>query len=288
MTTTANKVWFITGASRGFGALIAQQALARGDSVVATARDPQTVIAALGEHPNLLALRLDVKLEAQAITVARQALERFGRIDVLVNNAGYGLLGAVEEANGEEIRNLYETNVFGLLNVTRAVLPAMRRQRSGHVINISSVGGYSAYAGWGVYSSTKFAVEGLSEALRMELAPLGVQVTVVEPGFFRTDFLDASSLVATRTRIDDYAATVGAMREFAAGVNHGQPGDPSKLATALLQLADSDKPPVRLQLGSDTVERVRAKNASVESEMSEWLDLALSTDFAQPDVKLAA
>jgi NAD(P)-dependent dehydrogenase (short-subunit alcohol dehydrogenase family) len=288
MTTTANKVWFITGASRGFGALIAQQALARGDSVVATARDPQTVIAALGEHPNLLALRLDVKLEAQAITVARQALEHFGRIDVLVNNAGYGLLGAVEEANGEEIRNLYETNVFGLLNVTRAVLPAMRLQRSGHVINISSVGGYSAYAGWGVYSSTKFAVEGLSEALRMELAPLGVQVTVVEPGFFRTDFLDASSLVATRTRIDDYAATVGAMREFAAGVNHGQPGDPSKLATALLQLADSEKPPVRLQLGSDTVERVRAKNAFVESEMSEWLDLALSTDFAQPDVKQAA
>jgi NAD(P)-dependent dehydrogenase (short-subunit alcohol dehydrogenase family) len=288
MSNTANKVWFITGASRGFGALIAQQALARGDSVVATARDPQTVTAALGEHPNLLALRLDVKLEAQAITVARQALERFGRIDVLVNNAGYGLLGAVEEANGEEIRNLYETNVFGLLNVTRAVLPAMRQQRSGHVINISSVGGYSAYAGWGVYSSTKFAVEGLSEALRMELAPLGVQVTVVEPGFFRTDFLDASSLVATRTRIEDYADTVGAMREFAAGANHGQPGDPSKLATALLQLADSDKPPVRLQLGSDTVQRVRAKNAFVESEMSEWLDLALSTDFAQPDIKRAA
>ena len=288
MSNTANKVWFITGASRGFGALIAQQALARGDSVVATARDPQTVIAALGEHPKLLALRLDVKLEAQAITVARQAIERFGRIDVLVNNAGYGLLGAVEEANGEEIRNLYETNVFGLLNVTRAVLPAMRQQRSGHVINISSVGGYSAYAGWGVYGSTKFAVEGLSEALRMELAPLGVQVTVVEPGFFRTDFLDASSLVATRTRIEDYADTVGAMRDFAAGANHGQPGDPSKLATALLQLADSEKPPVRLQLGSDTVERVRAKNAFVETEISEWLDLALSTDFAQPDVKRAA
>jgi NAD(P)-dependent dehydrogenase (short-subunit alcohol dehydrogenase family) len=289
MSNTANKVWFITGASRGFGALIAQQALERGDSVVATARDPHTVIAALGHHPNLLALRLDVKLEAQAITVTRQALDRFGRIDVLVNNAGYGLLGAVEEANGEEIRNLYETNVFGLLNVTRAVLPAMRAQGSGHVINISSVGGYSSYAGWGVYGSTKFAVEGLSEALRMELAPLGVQVTVVEPGFFRTDFLDASSLVSTRTRIDDYAATVGAMRDFAAGANHGQPGDPDKLATALLTLADSPQPPVRLQLGSDTVERVRAKNAFVEAELSAWLDLALSTDFtpAQP-VKLAA
>ena len=282
----SNKVWFITGASRGFGVLIAQQALARGDSVVATARDPQSVIRALGEHPNLLALRLDVRLEAQAITVAQQALERFGRIDVLVNNAGYGLLGAVEEASGAEIRDLYETNVFGLLNVTRAVLPSMRERGSGHVVNISSVGGYSAYAGWGVYGSTKFAVEGLSEALHMELAPLGVKVTVVEPGFFRTDFLDASSLVSTGTRIEDYAGTVGAMRTFAAGKNHAQPGDPSKLATAMLQLADSAEPPVRLQLGSDTVERVRAKNAFVDAEMAQWLDLAVSTDF--DDVKQAA
>jgi NAD(P)-dependent dehydrogenase (short-subunit alcohol dehydrogenase family) len=273
-----NKVWFITGASRGFGVLTAQKALERGDFVVATARDPQTVIAALGEHPNLLALRLDVKLEAQAITAAQQAVARFGRIDVLVNNAGYGLLGAVEEASAEEVRALYETNVFGLLNVSRAVLPVMRKQGSGHVMNISSVGGYSSYAGWGVYGSTKFAVEGLSEAMAIELEPLGIKVTVVEPGFFRTDFLDASSLVATRDRIDSYAATVGVMRDFAAGVNHAQPGDPLKLAGALLQLADSATPPVRLQLGSDTVQRVRAKNQFVEKEMAEWLDVALSTD----------
>jgi NAD(P)-dependent dehydrogenase (short-subunit alcohol dehydrogenase family) len=282
MTATAQKVWFITGASRGFGLLTAKKALERGDFVAATARDPQTVIAALGEHPNLLAVRLDVKLEAQAITAAQQAVARFGRIDVLVNNAGYGLLGAVEEANGEEIRALYETNVFGLLNVTRAVLPAMRKQGGGHIMNISSVGGYSAYAGWGVYSSTKFAVEGLSEAMSMELAPLGINVTVVEPGFFRTDFLDASSLVATRDRIADYAATVGAMRDFAEGANHQQPGDPLKLAGALLQLADSEKPPVRLQLGSDTVQRVRAKNLFVETEMAQWLELAVSTDHAAP------
>jgi NAD(P)-dependent dehydrogenase (short-subunit alcohol dehydrogenase family) len=273
-----NKVWFITGASRGFGVLTAQKALERGDFVVATGRDPQTVIAALGEHPNLLALRLDVKLEAQAITAAQQAVARFGRIDVLVNNAGYGLLGAVEEAGAEEVRALYETNVFGLLNVSRAVLPVMRKQGSGHVMNISSVGGYSSYAGWGVYGSTKFAVEGLSEAMAIELEPLGIKVTVVEPGFFRTDFLDASSLVATRDRIDSYAATVGVMRDFAAGVNHAQPGDPLKLAGALLQLADSATPPVRLQLGSDTVQRVRAKNQFVEKEMAEWLDVALSTD----------
>ncbi|MCU6496628.1 SDR family NAD(P)-dependent oxidoreductase [Rugamonas sp. A1-17] len=279
MTGTAQKVWFITGASRGFGVLTAQQALARGDFVVATARDPRTVTAALGDHPNLLALRLDVRLEAQAVTAVQQALARFGRIDVLVNNAGYGLLGAVEEANAEEVRALYDTNVFGLLNVTRAALPSMRKQGGGHVINISSVGGYTAFPGWGLYSSTKFAVEGLSEALAMELAPLGIHVTVVEPGFFRTDFLDASSLATTHDRIDAYAATVGAMREFAAGVNHQQPGDPAKLAGALLQLADSAQPPVRLQLGSDTVERVRAKNLSVEAEMAQWLELAVSTDF---------
>ena len=282
-----NKVWFITGASRGFGALTAQKALARGDFVVATARDPQTVTKTLGEHPNLLALRLDVKLEAQAIVAAQQAVARFGRIDILVNNAGFGLLGAVEEADAEEIRALYDTNVFGLLNVTRAVLPAMRKQGHGHVINISSVGGYSSYAGWGVYGSTKFAVEGLSEAMAMELAPLGIHTTVVEPGFFRTDFLDASSLVATRTRIEDYAATVGAMRDFAAGANHAQPGDPSKLADALLVLADSAQPPVRLQLGSDTVARVRSKNAFVEKEMGEWLDVALSTDHADAQKKAA-
>jgi NAD(P)-dependent dehydrogenase (short-subunit alcohol dehydrogenase family) len=278
MTGTAQKVWFITGASRGFGLLTAQKALARGDLVAATARDPQTVIATLGEHPNLLALRLDVKLEAQAITAAQQAVARFGRIDVLVNNAGYGLLGAVEESSADEVRAVYETNVFGLLNVTRAVLPAMRRQGSGHVINISSIGGYSGYAGWGVYGSTKFAVEGLSEALAMELEPLNIQVTVVEPGFFRTDFLDTTSLVTTRDRIDAYSATVGKMRDFAADANHAQPGDPLKLADALLKLADSEQPPVRLQLGSDTVQRVRAKNQFVEKELTEWLDVALSTD----------
>ncbi len=280
MTGTAKKVWFITGASRGFGVLTAQKALERGDFVVATARDPNTVIAALGEHPNLLAVRLDVTQEAQAVTAAQQAVARFGRIDVLVNNAGYGLLGAVEESNADEVRALYETNVFGLLNVTRAVLPAMRKQGSGHIVNISSVGGYSAYAGWGVYGSTKFAVEGLSEAMSMELAPLGIHATVVEPGFFRTDFLDASSLVTTRDRIGDYAATVGAMREFADGANHQQPGDPVKFAGAMMQLADSAQPPVRLQLGSDTVARVRAKNESVAKEMAEWLELAVSTDHA--------
>jgi NAD(P)-dependent dehydrogenase (short-subunit alcohol dehydrogenase family) len=198
---------------------------------------------------------------------------------VLVNNAGFGLLGAVEESSAGEVRKQYETNVFGLLNVTRAVLPVLRKQRNGRVINISAIVGYSAFPGWGVYSSTKFAVEGLSEALAAELAPLGVKVTVVEPGFFRTDFLDAASLSETAARIEDYAETVGAMRAFAAGANHQQPGNPQKLSKAILKLADAMEPPVRLQLGSDTVATVRAKNQQVEKELAQWIDVALSTDF---------
>jgi len=273
-----SKVWFITGASRGFGVLMAKDALARGDSVVATARNPQSVTDALGEHPNLLAVRLDVTQEAAAVLAARAAVERFGRIDVLVNNAGYGLLGAVEEASAEEVRALYETNVFGLLNVTRAVLPHMRKQGSGRVINMSSVGGYRAAAGWGVYGSTKFAVEGISEALAEEVRPLGIHVTVVEPGYFRTEFLEGNSLVSTGAQLDDYAGTVGAMRTLAASISLKQPGDPRKLSLAMLQLADSAQPPVRLLLGSDTVRMVREKNRFVEQELGEWIGLSLSTD----------
>ena len=283
----ANKVWFITGASRGFGLLIARDALARGDSVVAAARNPQAIVDALGVHPKLLPVQLDVTREAAAVVAAQAAIERFGRIDVLVNNAGYGILGAVEETSAEEVRRNYETNVFGLLNVSRAVLPVMRQQRSGHVINISSLGGYQAYHGWGVYGSTKFAVEGLSEAMAQELAPLGVHVTVVEPGFFRTDFLDATSLVETASRIEDYKDTVGAMRSFAAGANHAQPGDPAKLSQAMLKLADAAQPPLRLQLGSDAVARAYAKHQQVEQELAQWKELAQSTDFDQP-VKQAA
>jgi NAD(P)-dependent dehydrogenase (short-subunit alcohol dehydrogenase family) len=273
-----HKVWFITGASRGFGHLIAKAALERGDAVVATARNPAQVSAALGEHAQLLPLALDVTDEQAALRAAQEAIARFGRIDILVNNAGYGLLGAVEEANAAEVRALYDTNVFGLLHVTRAVLPHMRAAGRGHVINLSSVGGYTALPGWGVYGSTKFAVEGLSEALAQELKPLGIAVTVVEPGFFRTDFLDASSLAHTAVRIGDYADTVGAMRGFAAEVSHKQPGDPRKLARAIVALADSAQPPVRLPLGRDTVQRIEAKHRFVEQELGSWRALATSTD----------
>ncbi|CAG9170485.1 3-phenylpropionate-dihydrodiol/cinnamic acid-dihydrodiol dehydrogenase [Cupriavidus laharis] len=279
-SASAGKVWFITGASRGFGLEIARAALARGDRVVATARRPQAITDVLGEQDHLLAVALDVNSDEQAIAAADAAVARFGRIDVLVNNAGYGLLGAVEEASREEVQNQFATNVFGLLGVTRAVLPHMRRRRSGHVINISSIGGYAAYPGWGVYGATKFAVEGLTEALAAELAPLGVHATVVEPGFFRTDFLDASSLVRVGGEIAEYAETVGAMRGHMDAANHQQPGDPTRLAAALLTLADSDTPPVRLPLGSDTVARITAKNRNVEAELDAWHAVAVSTDLA--------
>ncbi|AYF90009.1 SDR family NAD(P)-dependent oxidoreductase [Pseudomonas sp. DY-1] len=273
------RTWFITGASRGLGALIAAKALEVGDAVIATARKPEDVIARLGEHPNLLAVRLDVTRESEAHEAVAEGIKRFGRIDILLNNAGYGILGAVEETSAAEVERIYATNVFGLLNVTRAVLPHMRRQRSGHVVNISSLGGYHAYYGWGVYGSTKFAVEGLSEALHQELAPLGVNVTVVEPGFFRTDFLDDQSLVKTALELPDYDETVGAMRRFAEGANHAQPGDPSKFAGAMLELVNAANPPQRLALGSDAVARIAAKHSLVDGEVAEWKVLSMSTDF---------
>jgi NAD(P)-dependent dehydrogenase (short-subunit alcohol dehydrogenase family) len=275
------RVWFITGASRGFGARITAEALAQGDAVVAAARNPSTIEKQFGKNERLLAVKLDVTNEAQAHEAAGIAVRAFGRIDVLVNNAGYGLLGGIEEASAEETQRVYDTNVFGLLNVTRAVLPHMRRQRSGHIINLSSVGGYVGYPGWGIYGSTKFAVEGISEALTAEVAPLGIRVTVVEPGFFRTDFLDDQSVVRAAHQIADYADTVGKTRSHAEAVNHGQPGDPRKLAKAFMVLVNAKTPPTRLQLGSDTVARVEAKNAHVARELGEWRQLALSTDWTE-------
>ncbi len=276
------RIWFITGASRGFGALVTAEALAAGDAVVATARDPRTVSARFGDHPNLLPVRLDVAREEEAHQAVEQAIKRFGRIDILLNNAGYGLLGAVEESSGPEVERLFATNVFGLLSVTRAVLPHMRRQRSGHVINISSIGGYASYPGWGAYCATKFAVEGLTEALAIELAPLGIAATVVEPGFFRTDFLDDLSLARTAQEIPDYADTVGTMRGLMAGANHAQPGDPARLAKAMMTLVAAEKRPLRLPLGSDTVAKIAEKNEFVAGELADWRNVALSTDFPAP------
>jgi NAD(P)-dependent dehydrogenase (short-subunit alcohol dehydrogenase family) len=273
------RVWFITGAARGIGARIVEAALAQGDAVVATSRDATSLQQRFGAQPGLLALALDVTSEAQAAAAAEAALARFGRIDILVNNAGYGLLGAVEEASADEVRRLYDTNVFGLLNVTRAVLPSMRTRRRGHVINISSLGGYRSGAGFGVYCSTKFAVEGLTEALHAELQPLGIHATVVEPGYFRTEFLEGSSLVVSPRVLDDYAPSSGQVREAAKRISLNQPGDPLRLAQAMLALVESATPPLRLPLGTDTLQTIRDKHAFVERETAAWERLSASTDF---------
>lgn len=274
------RVWFITGASRGIGALIAEAALADGNAVVAAGRNVKAIVERLGESPALLPVALDVTDEAQAKAAVHAAVKKFGRVDVLVNNAGFGLLGAVEESADKDVRRMYDTNVFGLLNVTRAVLPTMRAKRSGHVINISSIGGYRAGAGFGVYSSTKFAVEGVTESLYAELKPLGIHATVVEPGYFRTDFLDGSSLIVAPQVIDDYDETSGAVRRKATQMNHNQPGDPKKLAAAMLKLVDAPTPPLRLPLGTDTLAAIAAKNEYVTQETEIWKELSGSTDFA--------
>ncbi len=274
------KTWFITGASRGFGSLFVKEANERGDNVVATARDPKTILDRFGERPNLLAVKLDVTDEEQAKDAVAQAVSRFGRIDVVVNNAGFGVIGAIEEISGKEVEAVYRTNVFGLLAVTRAVLPQLRRQRAGHILNVSSIGGYRSWAAWGVYASTKFAVEAISEALAMELKPLGINVTIVEPGYFRTDFLDAQSLTTTESTIADYAETVGEIRKLAASLNHNQPGNPALLAKALLTIVDAPNPPLRIPFGSDTVAAIEAKHQQVSAELESWRALSVSTDFA--------
>ena len=273
------RVWFVTGAARGIGLRIVEAALADGDAVVATSRDVASLRERFAGNDALLPVALDVTDERQAAAAVAAALDRFGRIDVLVNNAGFGLLGAVEEASAAEVRRLYETNVFGLLNVTRAALPSMRERRRGHVVNISSVGGFRSGPGFGVYCSTKFAVEGLSEALHGELAPLGVHVTVVEPGYFRTEFLDQSSLTVSPRILADYAATSGQVRERAVQINQKQPGDPQRLAQAMLVLVASPTPPLRLPLGTDTLQAIADKNADVAHETAAWRELSASTDF---------
>ena len=276
-------VWFITGASRGLGRELAAAALAAGDQVVATARDPQAVTGALPEAGgSLLAVRLDVTDPEQATAAVTAAVDRFGRIDVLVNNAGYGLFGGVEEISDAEASALFRTNVLGLLNVTRAALPALRSQRSGRIINLGSSAGVTASAGRGLYGASKAAVESITEALRAELAPLGIHPTVVEPGSFRTEFLTAGSRRQPATTIPAYADTAGQLRTAIEAADGHQPGDPAKAVAAIRQLAQTADPPLRLPLGSDCVALVEDKLASVGRELDRWRDLSLSTDF-EPD-----
>jgi NAD(P)-dependent dehydrogenase (short-subunit alcohol dehydrogenase family) len=273
-------VWFITGASRGFGLEITRQALGRGDQVAATARHPEAITEAIPDAGDaLLALPLDVTSAGQAAAAVSAALARFGRIDSLVNDAGRGLLGAVEEVSDAEARTVFDVNVFGLLTVIRAVLPVMREQRAGKIINMSSSGGFIGRAGWGVYCATKFAVEGLTESMRHELAPLGIQVTAIEPGGFRTNFLDDSSLLTAQAAIGDYAATAGATRQWAKQTNYAQPGDPVRAATVIVDLAGCASLPERIQLGEDCFTAVAQKLARTARDQADWREISISTGY---------
>lgn len=274
------RVWLITGSAKGFGLEIAKAALESGAKVAAAVRsNPEELSATFRYHPNLIVIVMDVTNEEQVISAVSQAIARFGRIDVLVNNAGYGLLSGIEEASNAAVGRQYDTNVFGLLNVTRAVLPQLRKQRSGHVINISSLYGFGSVFGWGIYASTKFAVEGITEALAAETAPLGIHATAVEPGLFRAGFLDEKSYRPSAISIADYLDTVGAMRTRAGQPDGNQPGDPRKPAQAIIKLADSEHPPVHLPLGGDCVAHYRRKTSALEKEIPGRQDATYSTDY---------
>jgi NAD(P)-dependent dehydrogenase (short-subunit alcohol dehydrogenase family) len=273
-------VWFITGAARGFGRELVVALLRAGDHVIATARQPEDVTKDFPDAGEaLLALPLDVTDPGQVEEAVRAGLARFGRVDVLVNNAGYGLFGSVEETSDAEVRRLFDTNVFGLLAVTRALLPTFRGQGSGHVLNMSSSAGFSVGAGRGLYGASKFAVEAISEALHAELAPLGVHVSVIEPGSFRTDFLSCKSRFGVPVSIDDYSKTVGPLITAIESNGGRQPGDPAKAAAAILEIAALADPPFRLQLGSDAVKLVEDKLQTVQASTDQWRALSLSTDF---------
>ncbi|MFC9154799.1 SDR family NAD(P)-dependent oxidoreductase [Streptomyces bauhiniae] len=279
-----SKVYFITGAGRGLGADIARQALKAGHRVVATGRRPEKVLEALGgERDTLLPVALDVTDPASARSAVDAAVERFGRIDVLVNNAANTYGGFFETISDAQMRAQLETNLFGPMNVTRAVLPVMRAQRSGHVVSISSLAGLVGLPGTTAYATSKFGLEGWMEALRFDLEPFGIRTTVVEPGYFRTELLTDASSNFAELSIDDYAERSAAMQEGRVRMNGKQPGDPAKLADALLKVVDLEEPPVRFVAGSDAIEAVAVKAGELlaQAEASRELGTGLShTDAA--------
>jgi len=280
------KTWLITGAGRGMGVEFAGAALAAGHNVVATGRNSDTVRSAVGEHKNLFVTALDVTDAHSAEAAAAAALDRFGRIDVLVNNAGSFLAGFFEELTTEQVRGQIETNLFGPMTVTRAVLPVMRRQRAGLVISISSGAGQIGSPSGSAYAASKFAVEGWMESLTGEVEPFGIRTMVVEPGFFRTELLTPESTAFGELSIDDYDEARAQSNAFWASMNGQQAGDPAKLARALVALADSDAPPLRWVAGEDVVEGVEDKARLLLAQLDAHREL--STSLAHDDAKAVA
>lgn len=278
-TIQTSQVWFITGTSSGFGDAFARHALAQGHRVVATARDPRKLDPLVALAPErVLALALDVKQSEQAEAAVHAAVDRFGRIDVLINNAGYGSVGAVEETPETELRAQMETNFFGTVAVTQAVLPVLRQQRRGAIVNISSMGGQMSFGGFGAYSASKFALEGLSEALAQEMAPFGVKVLIVEPGAFRTGFAGGTTLRHMPV-IEAYRESLAGIRGFAQGMDGTQEGDPMKAAAAVERALASERTPLRLQLGRDAIDAVRQHAQQLLADLETWSALGAATGF---------
>lgn len=275
------KVWFITGASSGFGRVLTEYLLEQGAFVAATARKLQSLEDLERKDPaHLQILRLDVTKQHEIEQATADALARFGHIDVLVNNAGYGVTGAIEEVTEGEYTPMFDTNVFGVINVTKALLPQFRKQMSGNIVNLSSIGGLIGTAGWGYYNATKFAVEGFSEALAAELAPLGIHVTVIEPGPFRTDFLGRSGKVATN-EIMDYEPTAGKAREYFETQSGKQPGDPRRAAEAIVAAVSAPEPPKHLLLGKIALTRFRKRLEQWTEELDRWEQTTTGADFPE-------
>lgn len=274
-----NKIIFITGVSSGFGQDLLNEAAKAGNIVIGTVRKEEQ----LQQVNNVLQGKtfgyvLDVNDHAKVKEVINDVVNQFGKIDVLINNAGYGLMGAVEETSMEEARQQMETNFFGALAVTQAVLPFMRKQRSGHIIQFSSIAGLISSPGLGLYNASKHALEGMSEALSLEVAPLGIKVTLVEPGPFRTKWA-GGSMKFTKANIEDYAATSGKLRSTITGYSGAQPGDPLKGARAVLQIIETENPPLRLLLGKTAIERAKSKIKLIKDDLEKWEEVGLNADY---------
>lgn len=273
-----NKVWLITGCSTGFGRELAMKTLERGYLVAVGARNTEDVKDIVSGYPGTsLAIKLDVTNQDEIHSAVKEVIEKFGRIDVLVNNAGIGYFGAIEESEEKEVRRMFDINFFGLANVTKEVLPLMRKQRSGHIINIASIGGLVGYPGVGYYNATKFAVDGFSESLSKETAPLGIKVMIVAPSGFRTDWAGRSANNSPIV-IDDYATTAGANKETIRGYSGNQPGDPEKAADAIIKATEAENPPLRLLLGAAAFKSANNKLADLKKDYDAWEQITIGAD----------
>ena len=270
------KTWLITGCSTGFGRILVQELLKTDANIVATARNVASLDDLKGER--LLVLPLDVNKASDVTAAVEQTVKRFGRIDVLVNNAGYGMTGAIEESNLDDVRKMFETNVFGLIRMTQAVLPVMRQQKSGYIVMMSSAAGVVSTPGFGMYNGTKHAVEGISDALAQEVAPLGIKVTLIEPGPFRTDFAGRS--MDLQKPLPDYAETVGKTRVFLESIDGKQAGDPLRAVQIIMELAEDDKPPVHMPLGNSSFDRITAKMKGWQELLAQTEKRARSADYS--------